>query len=274
MADDYTDAGLAAGLPPNLAKFVPRIVQIESGGNPSAKTGKYTGILQMGPDERAQYGGDSLAAGTKLLKTRADEFEKANGRPPTATELYLAHQQGGGGLAAHMRNPDAPAWQNMASTPEGQAKGDKWAKQAIWGNVPDDVKAKYPGGVDNLTSSQFMDIWRNKVEGPGAQPAPQAINSAGAAQMSVPPTAAAGTPAPDDAALAASAATAAGPNYNKLLSGIPGVMAKLQQSTPAPANFLAPINFPVPAGIARQRMIAATGAAPNPLAGIPGGTVQ
>ncbi len=151
-------------LSPELQAYIPRFIQIESGGNPNARTGSYSGLLQMGPDEIAKYGGNGLEQGTRLLADRAGELARVLGRDPTPTELYLAHQQGMGGAQAHMANPDAPAWQNMAGTGEGRRKGEAWAKQAIWGNVPDTLKANYPGGVDSLTSQQFMDLWKSKVE--------------------------------------------------------------------------------------------------------------
>src|SRR5512139_1071132 len=150
-----------AVLSSELMSYLPRFVQIESGGNPNASTGSYSGLLQMGPDEIRQYGGNGLEQGTALLADRAAQFQQSYGRQPTPTELYLMHQQGVGGAAAHMANPDAPAWQNMYGTAEGQKKGEAWAKRAIWGNVPDDVKTNYPGGVDSLTSRQFMDLWRS-----------------------------------------------------------------------------------------------------------------
>jgi hypothetical protein len=162
-----------------LDDYLPRYIQIESGGNPNAQTGSYSGLLQMGPDEIAKYGGNGLEQGKQMYADRAAWFENKFGRPPTPTELYLTNQQGEGGVAAHIGNPDAPAWQNMYSTAEGQRRGEAWAKKAIWGNVPDDVKANYPGGVDSLTSQQFMNLWQNKVErtspqqpfgGPPAQP--------------------------------------------------------------------------------------------------------
>lgn len=171
-------------LPPELQAYIPRFVQIESGGNPNARTGSYSGVLQMGPDEIAKYGGNGLEQGTQLLTDRAEQLSKVLGRDPTPTELYLAHQQGMGGAQAHLANPDAPAWQNMASTGEGRQKGERWAKQAIWGNVPDTMKAQFPGGVDSLTSRQFMDLWKSKVERTPmapqmAQNAPQAAPLSG-----------------------------------------------------------------------------------------------
>lgn len=107
----------------------------------------------------------NLRAGTNKLVAEAATFQAKYGHAPTATELYLTHQQGEGGLANHLANPDRPAWQNMYATGEGQQKGAAWAKQAIWGNVPADVRAQYPGGVDSLTSRDFMNIWTRKVEG-------------------------------------------------------------------------------------------------------------
>ncbi len=168
-------------LSPELEAYLPRFIQIESGGNPNARTGSYSGLLQMGPDEIAKYGGNGLEQGKQLLADRAAELEKTLGRPPTPTELYMAHQQGMGGVQAHMANPDAPAWQNMAGTGEGRRKGEAWAKQAIWGNVPSDVRANYPGGVDSLTSKQFMDLWQQKVE--RIKPSPTAM-----AAMTAPPS--------------------------------------------------------------------------------------
>jgi hypothetical protein len=170
----------AYDLSPELQAYIPRFIQIESGGDPNARTGSYSGLLQMGPDEIAKYGGNGLEQGTQLLRDRAQQLTTTLGREPTPTELYLAHQQGMGGVQAHISNPDAPAWQNMASTAEGRRKGEGWAKQAIWGNVPDSIKAQYPGGVDSLTSRQFMDLWRSKVERtPLSVPQSSAIATAG-----------------------------------------------------------------------------------------------
>jgi hypothetical protein len=145
-------------------------VMIESGGNPSNTTGSYKGLLQLSGNEFARHGGQgsiydvdaNLNAGALKLKAEAADFERQYGRPPTAGEVYLRHQQGAGGAAAHWANPDKPAWQNMYSTAEGRQKGPGWARQAIWGNVPADVRRQY-GSVDNLTSRQFTDLWNTKV---------------------------------------------------------------------------------------------------------------
>ena len=54
-----------------------------------------------------------------------------------------------------------------------------WSKLAIWGNVPDQDKARF-GSVDNITSQDFMNLWRAKVMGGnGATPPdPGAIGAA------------------------------------------------------------------------------------------------
>lgn len=164
------------GIDPNLMR---RIAQIESSGNPYASTGSYKGLFQLSNDEFARNGGggnifdpeQNTRAAANSLRARADLFKEKYGREPSATELYLAHQQGDAGLQAHLTNPNAPAWVNMLSTGEGRQKGAEWARRAIWGNVPTDVRGQFPGGVDSMSSQDFMNVWQRKVEGqliPGA----------------------------------------------------------------------------------------------------------
>lgn len=167
-------------------------VAIESGGNPNlVNRYGYSGLLQLQPREMGGAGSvldpeANLAVGARKLKGEADAFAAKYGRQPTAADLYLIHQQGAGGAAAHMANPDAPAWTNMAGTGEGRQKGEGWAKRAIWGNVPDDVKAQY-GSVENMTSRQFMDLWANKVARFGGQAQPPAPMGPPAAAAPQPP---------------------------------------------------------------------------------------
>jgi hypothetical protein len=151
--------------------------QIESSGNAGAKTGSYKGLFQLSDEEFKRVGGEgdifnadanAVAAATKL-KAEMAEFRAKRGRDPSVAELYMIHQQGVGGSAAHWDNPDKPAWQNMASTAEGRQKGERWAKQAIWGNVPDDVKRKF-GSVENVSSRDFVDLWDKKVASIGGGP--------------------------------------------------------------------------------------------------------
>jgi hypothetical protein len=144
--------------------------KIESGYNPRAKTGRYKCLFQLSDWEFAKYWqGDiydirdcSIAAARKFA-TEAAEFEKDVGRKATAAELYCIHQQGYHGCAFHYAAPHQLAWKNMYLTSEGQEKGEKWARKAIWGNVPWDLKNKIKGGVEALTSGQFIALWTERV---------------------------------------------------------------------------------------------------------------
>jgi hypothetical protein len=52
----------------------------------------------------------------------------------------------------------------MLGTGEGRQKGEGWAKAAVWGNVPSDMRPMF-GSVDNLTSKEFIAVWMHKLEG-------------------------------------------------------------------------------------------------------------
>jgi hypothetical protein len=144
--------------------------RIESGYNPKAKTGSYKCLFQLSNSEFAKYWqGDiydirdcSVAAARKFA-TEAAQFEKDVGRRATAAELYCVHQQGYEGCAFHYDAPQQLAWKNMYLTTEGQEKGAKWARKAIWGNVPRDLKNTIKGGVEALTSGQFIALWTERV---------------------------------------------------------------------------------------------------------------
>jgi hypothetical protein len=159
--------------------------QIESGGDPTQQTGKYKGLYQLDNDEYARYGGRpgmifDPAENTRIAHMKiADEgtqLAQKLGRPITDSEAYLAHQQGVGGAFAHLSNPDQPAWMSMASTGEGRARGTGWARQAIWGNIPDQYKAQF-GNVDNVSSGQFTNMWNNRFARAMGNPV-TAINTA------------------------------------------------------------------------------------------------
>jgi hypothetical protein len=145
--------------------------EIESSYDPKARTGIYKCLFQLSDSEFAKYWqGDiydirdcSIAAARKFA-TEAAVFEKDVGRKATAAEIYCIHQQGYQGCTFHYAAPNQPAWKNMYLTSEGQEKGEKWARKAIWGNVPADLKNKIKGGVEGLTSGQFIAIWTERVE--------------------------------------------------------------------------------------------------------------
>ena len=134
------------------------------------RTGSYKCLFQLSNGEFAKYWhGDiydirdcSIAAARKFA-TEAAQFEKDMGRRATAAELYCIHQQGYEGCAFHYDAPQQLAWKNMYLTTEGQEKGAKWARKAIWGNVPWDLKKTIKGGVEALTSGQFLALWTERV---------------------------------------------------------------------------------------------------------------
>ena len=143
--------------------------KIESGYNPRAKTGSYKCLFQLSNEEFAKYWqGDiydirdcSIAAARKFA-TEAAQFEKDVGRRATAAEIYCIHQQGYQGCAFHYAAPHQLAWKNMYLTGEGQDRGAVWARKAIWGNS--DLKNKIKGGLEALTSGQFIALWTERVD--------------------------------------------------------------------------------------------------------------
>ena len=144
--------------------------KIESGYNPKAKTGSYKCLFQLSNQEFAKYWQgaiydvrDCSIAAARKFATEAAQFEKDVGRRATAAELYCIHQQGYEGCAFHYDAPQQLAWKNMYLTTEGQEKGPKWARKAIWGNVPKDIKNTFKGGVEALTSGQFIALWTERV---------------------------------------------------------------------------------------------------------------
>src|SRR5262245_24355669 len=152
-------------------RMMKAFAKIESGYNPRAKTGSYKCLFQLSDWEFAKYWqGDiydirdcSIAAARKFA-TEAAEFEKNVGRKATAAEIYCIHQQGYQGCAFHYAASQQLAWKNMYLTSEGQEKGESWARKAIWGNVPSDLKNKIKGGLEALTSGQFIALWTERVE--------------------------------------------------------------------------------------------------------------
>ncbi len=143
-----------------------RFAHIESGFNPKARTGSYKGLFQLSNTEFRKNGGgniysveDNTRAFARLLLRNAEAFKAQTGITPQGWMLYLTHQQGIAGGPAHINNPNQAAWVNMYNTPEGRQKGVKWAKKAIWGNIPQGQKRQF-GRVENVTSGQFVNMWQ------------------------------------------------------------------------------------------------------------------
>jgi hypothetical protein len=179
------------GFPADVAKAM---AHIESSGNPDAVTGSYKGLFQLSNEEFRKYGPNdgrdimdpeaNAYAGLRSMQAKSAAYEKQFGRKPSPTEIYLMHQQGEGGARAHASQPNRKAWESMYSTAEGQRKGEEWAKKAVWGNVPSDMRGIF-GNVDNITSGQFIAVWINKLQGVPYQQALALINSGAGPKVTV-----------------------------------------------------------------------------------------
>lgn len=162
ISEAITKVAMSAGMEPTVLKA---IAEVESGGNPARKTGSYKGLFQLSEADFRKYGGkgsitdpeqNAIAAANKF-RDLASRFEREYGRSPSPGELYLMHQQGVSGANAHFKNPDLPAWQNMA-----KFGSDSWAKKAIWGNLTPAAKKQF-GSVNNVTSRDFVQFWMNRI---------------------------------------------------------------------------------------------------------------
>jgi hypothetical protein len=173
VAKILTEVALEFGLDPQTFAA---LAGIESGFNPKARAGSYRGLFQLSKREFNKYGSgnilnaeDNAKAAAKKMKADQKYFKNEVGRNPSATELYLMHQQGRAGLAAHSAKPEEVAWKNIrpfysdqAAKARGFKSGDAYAKAAVWGNLPAQAKKRF-GSVDNVTSADFIKWWDGRV---------------------------------------------------------------------------------------------------------------
>jgi hypothetical protein len=149
--------------------FMIAVAKIESDFNPKNRTGKYIGLFQLSQEEFRHYGcgsitdprDNAIAAAWKFVN-EGFLFENDTRKQPSPSDLYLIHQQGWQGAAEHVSHPDRLAWKSMCATDEGKERGEKWCKRAIWENTLPAVKRQYKS-VDNLTSGEFVTMWRDRV---------------------------------------------------------------------------------------------------------------
>lgn len=127
------------------------IAQIESGGNVKAYNGdsRAAGAFQFVPGTARAYGlenpydpAQAADAAARLLRDNRAHLAKTLGRDPTPGELYLAHQQGAGGAADLLRNPD-----RLASSVV--------PLKNILGN----------GGRADMTAGEFARLWTDRMGG-------------------------------------------------------------------------------------------------------------
>lgn len=216
---DFAAIERAYGLPPG---YLHRTMMIESGGRSDAKNpnSSASGPFQFIRSTAKQYGltdpfdmAASADAAGRLARDNAAHLRRVLGREPSAAELYLAHQQGAGGAAAMLSNPNASA--------AGMVGRDALRLNA---------------GKDGQTGGGFAQHWINKFNqgypgaAGGAQAAPQAPQ--GILPMSM------GTPVADPkAGLLAGLLDA----YQDTIGAQQQQQQPAPQAPPRPANPYAPV---------------------------------
>ena len=150
--------------------FMKAVAKIESDFDPKQRTGSYIGLFQLSNYEFKEYGSgqitnprDNAIAAAYKFATEALLFESETHKKPTFNDLYLIHQQGWQGAAEHVSHPERIAWKSMCVTDEGQEKGERWCKRAIWGNTLPAIKHIWKS-VDKLTSGAFVGMWHQRVD--------------------------------------------------------------------------------------------------------------
>lgn len=197
------------GLDPS---FLPRLAQVESGGRVDAKNpnSSAAGPFQFITSTARQYGltnphdpSQAADAAARLALDNKAVLARALGREPSPGELYLAHQQGAGGAAALLSNPNARA-------------ADIVGTKAVTLN----------GGSPNMTAGEFAAKWVNKFGGGVPQ---QRVQVASADPSAIPYAAMPGQ-------------TAMSPGMTAVTAGLgkqyattpPGTPPEMPASTPAP----------------------------------------
>ena len=147
-------------------EYLAKTIYIESKGDPNADNGFARGLTQFSDATAAQYGvnqkdpASSINGAAAYAVDNRKALTSALGRPPTDAELYIAHQQGPGGVKL-LTNPNTPAGQLVS---------------------PAAIKAN--GGDPNAPAKQFTDMWIQKFNstptaiGGGAPAAPSGQPSA------------------------------------------------------------------------------------------------
>jgi hypothetical protein len=128
--------------------YLRRTAQIESAMNPRAQNPNSSagGLFQFINATASAYGlrdrfdpHQATDAAARLARDNANRLRSVLGRDPTGAELYLAHQQGGGGASNLLRN-----------------------RQARAVDVVGGQQVQLNGGGNNMTAGQFADLWINK----------------------------------------------------------------------------------------------------------------
>lgn len=137
--------------------FLERTAQIESGGDPAAQNPNSSagGLFQQIDANAKEFGvtdrfnaEQSTVGAAKFAKQNAVRLREVLGREPTGAELYLAHQQGGGGAARLLSDRGRPV-----------------------NTLLSDDAITLNGGSLDMTAGEFADLWIDKWNnGGGGRP--------------------------------------------------------------------------------------------------------
>lgn len=142
---DFDSIEQEYGLPTG---YLERTAQIESSGNPAAQNPNSSagGLFQQIDSNAREFGvtdrfdpQQSTVGAAKFAKQNAAKLRKVLGREPTGAELYLAHQQGGGGASRLLKNRNRPVNTLLS----------------------DEVIINNGGSLD-MTAGEFADLWIDK----------------------------------------------------------------------------------------------------------------
>jgi hypothetical protein len=152
---DFTTLEAENGLPQG---YLERTAFLESGGDPLAQNPESSagGLFQFIDDTAKDYGVkdrfDPVQATDGAVDVAVDNMRTltaALGREPTGAELYLAHQQGGGGARALLSNTSANVVDALAPLYKGDRERAARAVRLNKGNV-------------NMTAGEFASLWLDR----------------------------------------------------------------------------------------------------------------
>jgi soluble lytic murein transglycosylase-like protein len=133
------------------AKALRVVAWLESRGNPSAQNPRSSagGLFQQIDSNAREWGvanrfdaGQSAEGAARFMASNKRYLESKLGRPVSAGELYLAHQQGPGSALKLLSNPNRQATEVVGF---------------------DAVRLN--GGAPGMTAGQFAQLWISKAEG-------------------------------------------------------------------------------------------------------------
>ncbi|MEW9309891.1 phage tail tip lysozyme [Labrys neptuniae] len=121
----------------------------------TARHGSMKGIFQFSPSTASEVGlqnpddpQEAADGAARYAIINRNRLLPKIGREPTIAELYAAHQQGSGGVAALINHPNDKAINTIK-------------KENFTGNVPESYKKKNQNWM-NMTSKEFLEIYESR----------------------------------------------------------------------------------------------------------------